>query len=125
MENQLDEILKNWEQWRVYDSSFVQGLKMTLKIPKDFNPIVFESEEVFSLFQSDYENEGKARAVALDIAKINYKQIQKDHEEGKLNLQTMCYDNGINLQNEELSTQQMLLKLNTLVYMRLVEDFKK
>jgi hypothetical protein len=124
LEKQLDTILKNWENWRVYDHGFINGLKMTLKIPKDFNPKVFEDDETIIPFNSDFDYIGKAKSAAMDIAKLNYKRLQHELHEGKLNLKLMCYDNGINIEEGELTNDQMLMKINTLMYMELVEGLK-
>lgn len=124
LEKQLDIILKNWENWRVYDHGFINGLKMTLKIPKDFDPKQFESEDTLTPFDPNLDYIGKAKSIALDIAKLNYKRLQSDFQEGKLNLKLMCYDNGINMEENHLTSSQMLSKLNTLTYMELTESLK-
>lgn len=89
LESQFDAILYNWEQWRIFDQSYIQGLKMTLKVPKNFNAKAFESNDTLTLFESDFDTNGKAKTVALDIARLNYKRLQKEEIAGKLNLTQM------------------------------------
>lgn len=98
---------------------------MALKIPKNFDSKIFESDDLMTLFESDFDITGKAKAAALDIARINYKRLQKENQEGKLKLRMMCYDNGINLGEGHVSDEQMLQKLNTLEYIKLVDELTK
>lgn len=125
IESQFETILKNWEKWRIYDQSYLSGLKMALKIPKNFNPKIFEQEQNITLFESDLDLNGKARVAALDIAKQNYIRLLKENQEGKLNLKVMWYDNGINLGEGNISDEKMIQKLNTLEYVKLIDEFTK
>ena len=125
IEGQFETILKNWEKWRVYDQSYLSGLKMSLKIPKNFNPKIFESDQNITLFESDFDLNGKARVAALDIAKQNYRRLLQENQDGKLNLKVMWYDNGINLGEGNITDDQMIQKLNTLEYVKLIDDFTK
>lgn len=98
---------------------------MALKIPKNFNPKIFEQEQNITLFESDLDLNGKARVAALDIAKQNYIRLLKENQEGKLNLKVMWYDNGINLGEGNISDEKMIQKLNTLEYVKLIDEFTK
>jgi hypothetical protein len=106
IESQFETILKNWEKWRIYDQSYLNGLKMALKIPKNFNPKIFEEEQLITLFESDLDLSGKAKVAALDIAKQNYIRLLKENQEGKLNLKVMCYDNGINIGDGNITDEK-------------------
>ena len=119
---QLDSILQNWESWRIYDLSFIRGLGMSLKIPKNFNPKMFESKNSLTIFENDFTFSEKAKTIALDIARLNYKRLQKELKDGKLNLRLICCNKGINLGEGVANEEEMLLKLNTLTYAKIIEE---
>lgn len=93
---------------------------MSLKIPKNFNPKTFESENSLTLFNNDFTNSEKAKTIALDIAILNYKRLLKDLNVNKLNLKLICSGKGINLEEEGVKEEDMLQKVNTLTYAKLI-----
>ena len=125
LESQIEAILKNWETWRVFDLSYIQGLGMSLKIPTNFNPKTFDSNDTLTLFENDFTVGEKAKTIALDIAKLNFQRIKEDNKEGKLNLKLMCNDKGINLGEGRITDEQMLTKLNSLTFAKLIDDLSK
>lgn len=123
LETQLQKILDNWHKWRVYDEKFINGLKMTLKIPRDFKPQIFKTQnDQISLFDSTFDNLGKAKTVALDITKENYQRLLNESKQNIINAKSLCEATGIKLDDSE-TDESMILKLNTLEYVKMIEDF--
>lgn len=89
LEDHLNIILDNWTQWRVYEQSYITGLRLSLKVPRDFNPNIFKLEPGWTLFDSTFDNLGKAKAIATDIARENFIILNNKNKQGNLNLRSL------------------------------------